>query len=123
MVDLTGDVNLSEVVKDLSLVEVTTEVLETEAFAKNYSALILTLKALEGLKKKVDEGIKTLMEEEYKVTGNTDYEVGGLKYKYIPETLRTTFDSKAFEEQHPRLYKKFLKTGTVRPSLRVTIKK
>ena len=35
---------------------------------------------------------------------------------------RETFDSKAFAADHPELYKKYVKTGEVKPSVRITYK-
>ena len=45
-----------------------------------------------------------------------------LTVTYIAPTTKTTFDSKEFKLQHPKMYKNFLKISTVSESLRVTLK-
>ena len=45
-----------------------------------------------------------------------------LKITYVPETLSTTFDSKAFRDYDFDTYKKFLKDVNRKPSVRMTIR-
>ena len=45
-----------------------------------------------------------------------------LTVTYVAPTTRTTFDSKKFGAEHPKMYKEFLKTSSVSESLRVTLK-
>lgn len=45
-----------------------------------------------------------------------------LQITYIPETLATTFDSKAFSQYDFETYQKFLKDTTRKPSIRMTIR-
>ena len=45
-----------------------------------------------------------------------------LTVTYVAPTTRTTFDSKQFGAEHPKMYKEFLKTSSVSESLRVTLK-
>lgn len=40
----------------------------------------------------------------------------------VKATKRTTFDSKKFQEERPKTYAKYLKTGDVKPSIRLKIK-
>jgi len=45
-----------------------------------------------------------------------------LSVTYVAATQKSTFDSKKFQESHPRMYKDFLKTSKVSESLRVSLK-
>ncbi|MBQ2289901.1 MAG: hypothetical protein II249_04450, partial [Bacteroidaceae bacterium] len=45
-----------------------------------------------------------------------------MKATYTPASKRTTFDEKKFQEEHPELYKEYLKTSTRKESIRITIR-
>ena len=40
----------------------------------------------------------------------------------VKATTRTTFDSKKFQEERPKTYAKYLKTGNVKASIRLKVK-
>jgi len=40
----------------------------------------------------------------------------------VKPTTRTTFDSKRFQEERPKTYAKYLKTGNVKGSIRIAVK-
>jgi hypothetical protein len=45
-----------------------------------------------------------------------------LSVTYVAATQKSTFDSKKFQEEHPKMYKNFIKTSKVSESLRVALK-
>lgn len=45
-----------------------------------------------------------------------------MKATYTPASESTTFDTKKFQEEHPELYKQYLKKSTRKESLRITIR-
>ena len=45
-----------------------------------------------------------------------------MKATYTPASESTTFDTKKFQEEHPELYKEYLKTSTRKESIRITIR-
>lgn len=45
-----------------------------------------------------------------------------MKATYSPASESTTFDTKKFQEEHPELYKEYLKKSTRKESLRITIR-
>lgn len=50
------------------------------------------------------------------------FETDKIAFTYIAETQRDTFDSKAFKKDNPKLWEQYIKTSTVRPSVRVKLK-
>ena len=107
---------------NLAETEITAEVLKSEDFAKEYGNLVTTIDMLSALKKKVDAGIKVVLEEAYLKDGTCKVENKDYTITYIAGTFRETFDSKAFKESHPKLYKDFVKNSAVAASIRVTKK-
>ena len=45
-----------------------------------------------------------------------------IKITRVLPTTRTTFDSKKFQEERPKTYAKYLKTGKVKGSIRIAVK-
>ena len=45
-----------------------------------------------------------------------------MKATYTPASESTTFDTKKFQEEHPELYKEYLKKSTRKESIRITIR-
>lgn len=44
------------------------------------------------------------------------------KCTFVPETVKSNFDSKSFQKEYPDLYAKFLKNSNVQNSIRLTLK-
>lgn len=97
------------------------------------NTLIITQRTIEQIKdferkrKLIDEKEKAFKEQLLKAMneyGIKSYESADktLKITYIPETLTTTFDSKAFKEYDFETYQKFLKDVEKKASIRMTIR-
>lgn len=97
------------------------------------NVLIISEKAIEQIKdferkrKLIDEKEKEFKEKLLKIMEENNivkYESpdGTLKVSYIPETDTATFDSIKFKKEHLEEYHHYLKTGTRKVSIRMTIK-
>lgn len=47
--------------------------------------------------------------------------VDGIKFTYIRPSIRKTFDSKKFQEDHPEMYGKYIKESNVKASIRTSV--
>ena len=95
--------------------------------------LIVAEKAVEQIKdferkrKLIDEKEQEFKEqllkqmEEYNITSYESPDKS-LKITYVPESLSTSFDSKAFREYDFETYQKFLKDVNKKPYIRMTIR-
>lgn len=77
-------------------------------------------KLIEEKEKEFKEKLLNAMEE-YNIKSYESPD-GTLKITYVPETLATTFDSKAFQEYDFETYQKFIKDVQRKPSIRMTIR-
>lgn len=79
-----------------------------------------TKKAIEEKEKEFKEQLIAAMEE----YGIKTYESPdkSLQITYVPETLSTTFDSKALKDDDFDTYQKYLKDTYRKPSIRMTIR-
>lgn len=69
----------------------------------------------------VVEEIRTKIREEMEQRGILDLQVGNVKMTYVAGTIRSSFDTKKFKEEHLDLYKTYQKDVIVKPSVRITI--
>ena len=68
--------------------------------------------------KQIKDGLCQIMLEK----GIKKFTTDVLQMTTVTPKPRETFDSKAFAADHPDLYKQYVKTGEVRPSVRITYK-
>ena len=68
---------------------------------------------------KMKEGLKTAMIE----NGVNVWDAGRLRASVTPATASKSFDTKAFQADHPELYTKYLKSVEKKASIRITIRK
>lgn len=72
------------------------------------------------IKAQIDEKIKAVVEEEYLNTGNQNIKSDNLSFAFIPSGIRESIDTKRFKKEQPDLYKQYVRTSSVKSSLRVT---
>ena len=68
--------------------------------------------------KQIKDGLCKIMLEK----GIKKFTTNVLQMSTVTPKPRETFDSKAFAADHPDLYKQYMKTGEVKPSVRITYK-
>lgn len=85
---------------------------------KTLRKLELKTKQLEIQKKQIQMALKDAMRE----SGTKSFESDDLKVTYIPEHTSNRFDSKKMKEEHPRIYKQFVKETVVKDSVRIELK-
>lgn len=81
---------------------------------------------LEELKKALDDemdGIKEELRTQMVKFGIKEWENDVMKITLVKDSIRASLDSKAIKEEHPRIYKKYLKETTVKGSIKITLKK
>ena len=54
--------------------------------------------------------------------GVKSWEIDSLKATYTPPSESTTFDTKRFQEEHPELYKEYLKKSPRKETIRITLR-
>ena len=101
-------------------IKVDKELLVSEEFNNDYLNLIALTKYLEDLKKNIDANITECLKDQYFESGEASIESNGVRYTYIPETSRETFNTKDFKAENPDLYKQYVKISSVKESLRAT---
>ena len=75
------------------------------------------VKELQERQKTLKEGLYSLMEE----AGVKSWTGSKVKLTRVLPTTKTSFDSKSFKADHPKLYEKYLKESTSAGSLRITV--
>ena len=90
---------------------------KVEKNAERLAEVVALKKALEAEEKSLKAEIMSDMSKGGKKHLDTDH----ISITYIEATTKTTFDSKKFEQVHPKMYKDFLKTSSVSESLRVSL--
>lgn len=70
------------------------------------------------LQKEYKEKLKVAMRE----NGVKSWDAGRMKVSYTPSSQGKSFDAKKFQEDHPELYAKYVKTTTKADSIRITIR-
>lgn len=73
---------------------------------------------LEAKNDEIREAIKVAME----ANGVEKFDGDLITITYVKPTTRTTFDSKRFKEERPKTYEKYLKTSSVKSSIRLKLK-
>lgn len=76
------------------------------------------LSCLTEIQKDYKEKLKTAMRD----NGVKSWDADRLRVSYTPSSTSKSFDTKKFQEEHPDLYSKYLKTSTKADSIRVTIR-
>ena len=76
------------------------------------------LSSLSEIQKGYKEKLKTAMRE----NGVKSWDAGRLRVSYTPSSQSKSFDSKKFQEEHPELYSKYVKSTIKADSIRVTIR-
>ena len=69
-----------------------------------------------------EEKLKKMILDEMEAKDILAIESDDLKISYVGETYKEIFDSKRFKEEHPDLYKEYLKDSYVKSSIRITTK-
>lgn len=80
--------------------------------------LIESTKKLEEIKKQVLDSIKESLEEQ----GMTSFENDRIKITLVPDSTKTSFDSKKFKEEHPDMYINYTKTSNTKGYVKVTLR-
>ena len=70
-----------------------------------------------------EEALTEQLKKEMKEKGILSYKNENLSISYTPESTRETFDTKAFKEKYPDVYKMYSKTSPVKASVKITVKK
>lgn len=89
-------------------------------FVKKFKALKKAQAELAEIEADVKEKMKEMFESIPKLDSNSVI-VDGLKFTYVHPSVRNTFDSKKFQEENPKEYKKYLKQSNVKSSIRVDV--
>lgn len=80
---------------------------------------------LEELRKALNEemdGIKEELRCQMEKFGIKEWENDAMKITLVKESIRTSLDTKAIKEEHPRIYKKYLKETKVKSSVKITLR-
>ena len=80
---------------------------------------------LEELRKSLNEemdGIKEELRCQMEKLGIKEWENDAMKITLVKESTRTSLDTKAIKEEHPRIYKKYLKETKVKSSVKITLR-
>lgn len=101
--------------------ELTTEDLPDE-IALVISGVSDILVQIKDAEKKVED-FKAKMCEIMRIKGIKSIKTDAFQMTYVPESARSSFDSKEFAKQNPAEYEKFLKVSQVKEQLKITLKK
>lgn len=71
--------------------------------------------------KEQEEQLKQKILEEMENKGILQIKTDNLTISYVAPTIRETFDSKKFKEEHPRQYDKYIKVSDVKSSIRIKV--
>lgn len=82
----------------------------------DFERTLVTLKAQE------DE-LKQILFEEMHTKGIIKVDTGELTITYVEQTTRESFDSKKLRDELPDVYDEYIKISTVKPSIRIKLKK
>lgn len=78
---------------------------------------------LKAIKEQEEELKKAILSEmQSKGIIKLDDEVNGLSITYVSETMRETFDTKAFRSALPNVYDAYVKLSPVKASIRIKVK-
>lgn len=89
----------------------------SDEFKENYKKFITLKKEVEKsqeiIKLQMIDYFESLPEEERKTL---DFDA--FKISYVKPSIRQTFDTKLFQDEHPELYSKFIKESKVKSTVR-----
>lgn len=95
---------------------------EKQLITRSAVGILIEAKEMADYYKKRYEDIQEQLLAAMKEHGVKSWDTEELKATYSPASKRTTFDEKKFQEEHPELYKEYLKKSTRKESLRITIR-
>ena len=115
--DLLIDSDLHDMPFDIAQTygDLPTKVYDVQQYLANLEAEV---KAKTEELKQIKDGLCQIMLEK----GIKKFTTNVLQMSTVTPKPRETFDSKAFAADHPDLYKQYMKTGEVKPSVRITYK-
>lgn len=99
------------------------EVMINNTLSKEAELLFVQYKEAQKEFKEKEEALTNKLKDEMKEKGILSYKNDNLSISYTPESTKETFDTKAFKEKYPDVYKLFVKTSPVKASVRITVKK
>lgn len=88
-----------------------------------YKAMEMQILDLLAKKKEIEEQVKTFSERmkgEMEKAGVKKWETDNMRLTYIEPTIKETFDSKRFQDEHPESYREYIKTTKIKSSIRIT---
>jgi hypothetical protein len=95
---------------------------EKQLITRSAVGILIEAKEMADYYKKRYEDIQEQLLAAMKEHGVKSWDTEELKATYSPASESTTFDTKKFQEEHPELYKEYLKKSTRKESLRITIR-
>lgn len=95
---------------------------EKQLITRSAVDILIEAKEMADYYKKRYEDIQEQLLAAMKEHGVKSWDTEELKATYSPASESTTFDTKKFQEEHPELYKEYLKKSTRKESLRITIR-
>lgn len=95
---------------------------ENQLITRSAVDILIEAKEMADYYKKRYEDIQEQLLAAMKEHGVKSWDTEELKATYSPASESTTFDTKKFQEEHPELYKEYLKKSTRKESLRITIR-
>lgn len=95
---------------------------EKQLITRSAVDILIEAKEMADYYKKRYEDIQEQLLAAMKEHGVKSWDTEELKATYTAPSERTTFDEKKFQEEHPELYKEYLKKSTRKESLRITIR-
>ena len=99
------------------------EIMINNTLSKEAELLFIQYKEAKKEFEDKEEALKNKLKEEMKEKGILSYKNDNLSISYTPESTKETFDTKAFKEKYPDVYKLFVKTSSVKSSVKITVKK
>lgn len=84
--------------------------------------ILIEAKEMADYYKKRYEDIQEQLLAAMKEHGVKSWDTEELKATYSPASESTTFDTKKFQEEHPELYKQYLKKSTRKETIRITVR-
>lgn len=93
---------------------------------QEFKSLELVIQELDTKKKEIEkkqEEIKLRLLNEMKNRNLKTFEKNGVKITYTEAYKKKTLDTKKLEQEHPKIYKKYLKETNVNETIKITVKK
>lgn len=118
--DKEKELIVAEPLKELSTIDINSTTIVSENFSKSYEWLVQKTKQLEEFKKMIDEKIKAVIQDEFMNTGNQSIKGTDYNFAFVPANIRESIDTKRLKKEQPDVYKQYVRTSSVKSSLRVT---